>query len=296
MQNQDHPATQGGIVQQQVYIDPATNCLFTVDPTTGQYLWLIDPSTGQPMVNPAMTQAYRPNVNQPASELSESVPVQPEPSQSHLQPKMPSPKEFAEVPKKKPRGKAPIVAGALAAVAVMAVVAVLLFVAPGALGGPAAQQSTQSNAPQQPVQSPDTAEVPPSEQSLASVQLPDDTESMPVGQAAEVENGLSVTLNSVDNTLTNYDGSPMTCINVTYANTGSKDQQYNVFDWKAQDETGVLRSFAFYSKATEDLNSGTLAPGESVSGNVYFEGSNLVKAYYFRSIVQTETEVVWSIR
>ena len=45
----------GGIISgRAIHIDPSTNCLFTTNPATGQLIWVIDPSTMQPMVNRAL--------------------------------------------------------------------------------------------------------------------------------------------------------------------------------------------------------------------------------------------------
>lgn len=120
----------------------------------------------------------------------------------------------------------------------------------------------------------------------------EDTSAMAVGTAVDLDNGLSVTVTSVQAGLANYDGSAITGISVTYTNNGSSEASFNVFDWKGQDEQGAQRSMTYYSEGADELNSGTLAPGGSVSGNVYFEG-NLVKALYFPSVLSDSSDIAW---
>lgn len=47
---------------QQTFVDPATNQLYTIDPNTGQSVWLIDPTNGLPLQAP--TQPWGPEGGQ----------------------------------------------------------------------------------------------------------------------------------------------------------------------------------------------------------------------------------------
>lgn len=114
-----------------------------------------------------------------------------------------------------------------------------------------------------------------------------------VGTSATLENGLTVTVDSVTGGLTNYDGSAITCVHVTYANNGADEAAFNMYDWSGQDAQGAQRNATYYSDANEQLDSGTLAAGGTVSGNVYFEG-DLAKVLYTYSAFG-DTSASWNI-
>ena len=121
-----------------------------------------------------------------------------------------------------------------------------------------------------------------------------DYSNMAVGAAVELSNGLSVRVDSVQTGLANYNGSSITGIAVTYVNNGTSEASFNLYDWKGQDAQGAQRSTAYYSEATNSLNSGSLAPGGTVSGSVYFEG-DVVKALYYSSLFSKNSEIAWTL-
>ena len=90
--------------------------------------------------------------------------------------------------------------------------------------------------------------------------------------------GLSVVVDSVQTGLTNYDGSTMTGIHVTYVNNGDEGADYNVYDWKGEDANGAQQNQGYYSEGSEELQSGNLAAGGTVAGNIYFDG-DIKKAF-----------------
>ena len=61
-------------------------------------------------------------------------------------------------------------------------------------------------------------------------------------------------------------GDAMVCSKVTYRNTGTTAQSFNVFDWKIQNPDGVQSTAAMAQKG--GLQSGQLAPGGTVAGDV----------------------------
>lgn len=122
-----------------------------------------------------------------------------------------------------------------------------------------------------------------------------DNSSMALGESVKLDNGLEITVNSAQFDLENFDGSKTTMINVTYKNEGSANRSFNVYDWKALDTSGALRSETYYSGATKELQSGDLAPGGSVNGNVYFEGT-ASKAFYYDNIIETESNIGWVLK
>ena len=115
------------------------------------------------------------------------------------------------------------------------------------------------------------------------------------GTATQSQNGLSVSVDSVDTNLTKYDGSPITAVTVTYTNGGSEEASFNVYDWKAQDTQGAQRSQTFYSgDDVVSLGSGTLAPGGTVTGAVCFE-DDITKALYYASMFTNSATASWSL-
>ena len=121
-----------------------------------------------------------------------------------------------------------------------------------------------------------------------------DYSNMAVGQAVDLDNGLSVSVDKVETGLANYDGSTVTQITVTYKNNGSSNASFNMFDWKAADANGAQRDTTYYDKQENELNSGTLSAGGTVTGTLAFEG-DIAKVYYYSSIVQSDSNIAWTL-
>lgn len=152
-----------------------------------------------------------------------------------------------------------------------------------AVNGPAVASTSQAG----------DADQAPADQAADQANAAVSATDLAVGTAATLENGLTVTVDSVAGGLTNYDGSAITCVHVTYANNGSDEVAFNMFDWSGQDAQGAQRNSTFYSDGTEQLDSGTLAAGGTVAGNVYFEG-DLVKVLYTYSAFG-DTSASWNV-
>ena len=137
--------------------------------------------------------------------------------------------------------------------------------------------------------------------SAAPADTPGDTDTatqsqdLALGTSITLGNGLSVSVDSMDTSLTKYDGSPITAVTVTYTNGGSQEASFNVYDWKAQDTQGAQRSQAFYSgDDVVSLGSGTLAPGGTVTGAVCFDGG-ITKALYYASMLADSATASWNL-
>ena len=137
--------------------------------------------------------------------------------------------------------------------------------------------------------------------SAAPADTPGDTDTatqsqdLALGTSITLGNGLSVSVDSVDTSLTKYDGSPITAVTVTYTNGGSSEASFNVYDWKAQDTQGAQRSQTYYSgDDVVSLGSGTLAPGGTVTGAVCFDGG-ITKALYYASMFSNSATASWSL-
>ena len=118
------------------------------------------------------------------------------------------------------------------------------------------------------------------------------TTDLAVGTAVTTAAGLSVVVDSVQTGLTNYDGSTMTGIHVMYVNNGDEGADYNVYDWKGEDANGAQQNQGYYSEGSDELQSGTLAAGGSVAGNIYFDG-DIKKALYFANMFDKSATASW---
>ena len=171
---------------------------------------------------------------------------------------------------------------------VLIVVVVLVVVgAIGSMGG----NKTTTTAPESTQQ---TEQSGSEEQSATEQKAEESTENLVIGTTANLPDGLSVTVDSVEPGLTNFDGSAMTGVHVTYANNGDDGASYNVYDWKGEDANGAQQSTGYYSEGSDELSSGTLAKGGTVSGNVYFKG-DLARVLYFGNLLEKTATASWSL-
>lgn len=115
-----------------------------------------------------------------------------------------------------------------------------------------------------------------------------------MGSSATLSNGLVVTVESVETSYRASDGAPVTGVRVTYANGGSEDVSFNMFDWKGQSSEGVQSGPTMLLDADDPLNSGTLVAGGTVSGMVFFDGEP-VKVAYFASLLASKAAATWAV-
>ncbi len=114
------------------------------------------------------------------------------------------------------------------------------------------------------------------------------------GNSITLKNGLVLKVDGVVTGLQSYDGKPITQVSVTYQNNGNSQASFNPYDWKAEDAQGAQRSQVFYTDGDNELHSGTLAAGGTVSGNLYFEG-DVVKVLYENAFIGRGLDVSWDI-
>lgn len=171
---------------------------------------------------------------------------------------------------------------------VLIVVVVLVVVgAIGSMGG----NKTTTTAPESTQQAEQSGSE---EQSATEQKAEESTENLVVGTTVNLPDGLSVAVDSVEPGLTNFDGSAMTGVHVTYTNNGDDGASYNVYDWKGEDANGAQQSTGYYSEGSDELSSGTLAKGGTVSGNVYFKG-DLARVLYFGNLLEKTATASWSL-
>lgn len=114
------------------------------------------------------------------------------------------------------------------------------------------------------------------------------------GNSITLKNGLVLKVDGVVTGLQSYDGKPITQVSVIYQNNGNSQASFNPYDWKAEDAQGAQRSQVFYTDGDNELHSGTLAAGGTVSGNLYFEG-DVVKVLYENAFIGRGSDVSWDI-
>ena len=91
---------------------------------------------------------------------------------------------------------------------------------------------------------------------------------------------------------TRYSDKEVTGITVTYVNNGQK-KVFNPYEWAGEDPRGAQRSQTFYTEGTNELHSGELAPGGTVTGNVYFESP--ISKMAFQESLWSDEEATWIV-
>ena len=92
----------------------------------------------------------------------------------------------------------------------------------------------------------------------------------------------------------NYDGSALVGVQVTYVNNSDNSADYNMYDWKGEDAQGAQENSTFFSDDGKELSSGSLAPGGTKTGFLYFK-EGTVKALYFSSVLSDDASASWSL-
>ena len=105
-----------------------------------------------------------------------------------------------------------------------------------------------------------------------------------MGASVTLSDGLVVSVDSVQAGLAKYDGSPATGITVTYTNTSDK----------GQDADGAQRTQTYLGNGSDELHSGSLAPGGTVTGSIYFEGE-VIKALYYANMFNDKPTASWAL-
>ncbi|MEE0028349.1 MAG: DUF4352 domain-containing protein, partial [Atopobiaceae bacterium] len=124
----------------------------------------------------------------------------------------------------------------------------------------------------------------------------DDTDylNLAVGQTVTLGDGLSVTVNSTSTETASYGDTKVVCINVTYANDGSDNASFNTYDWKGEDANGAQRGPTFFMDSTDELSSGKLSDGGTVTGNIYFE-EGVTRVLYYSNMFNDSATAGWTL-
>ena len=130
----------------------------------------------------------------------------------------------------------------------------------------------------------------------ASASVAQSTKDMIIGGTAHLKDGLEVTVVETEAFTPQYYDHPMTRVLVMYTNNGDKKQSFNLLDWKAVDANGAERSITAWADGNSDLGSGNLQPGGTTSGNIYFDGTDISKIYYYNNVLfQNDSDVSWVV-
>lgn len=156
------------------------------------------------------------------------------------------------------------------------------FEGPQAQSSSSAQDSSSSDA-----SSAESDESQPAQQDT-------DFSNLSVGDSVTLDNGLVVSVDSVQTGLANFDGSEVTGVTVTYTNNGDANASFNSYDWKAEDASGAQRDTTIYTEGDDDLSYGELSPGGTVTGSVYFDGS-ISKVHYYSNVLSDSSSAAWSV-
>lgn len=120
-----------------------------------------------------------------------------------------------------------------------------------------------------------------------------DYSNMKAGETVTLENGLDITVNSFSTVTRSYSDETLVCANVTYKNNGSENVSFNTLDWKSENADGAEKYSTYYTN-DEQLESGKLKKGGTVTGNVYFEG-DAVKILYYSNLFQDDSDISWTV-
>lgn len=192
----------------------------------------------------------------------------------------------------KRRGKGMAIAGLvlniLAIILVLATQSMYSAALDEAVSGPQVQEVQSGNDPES-----ETAEE------TTTPETDNDTiqtsQELGVGTSVTLDNGLQITVDSVQAGLINYDGAAVTGIHVTYLNNGSETVDFNMYDWMGENEQGVQDYPIFFADSSDALESGSLTAGGTVSGSVYFEGET-IKALYSSNLLNDTPTATWVLQ
>ncbi len=126
----------------------------------------------------------------------------------------------------------------------------------------------------------------------ASKEVP--TLNLKVGESAKLDNGLVLTLDSVERSVSvkNHE-EKFTAATVTIKNEGNEKQSFNPIDWRSVSSEGVESGAELVITDENKLESGDLQPGGKVTGVLYFK-NDAVKISYVSGFKST-TAASWDL-
>ena len=153
---------------------------------------------------------------------------------------------------------------------------------------------TSNGSPSNDTSTPGGSSGPSTNSDPSSSSQPSATTDLSLGTPVTYSNGLMVSVDSVESGLTmSYSDKEVTCITVTYVNNGQEKVSFNAYEWAGEDAQGAQRSQTFYTEGTNELHSGELSPGGTVTGNVYFESP--ISKVVFQESFWSDVEATWIV-
>ncbi len=120
------------------------------------------------------------------------------------------------------------------------------------------------------------------------------TLNLKVGESAKLDNGLVLTLDSVERSVSvqNHE-EKFTAATVTIKNEGTEKQPFNPIDWRSVSAEGVESGAELVISEENKLEAGDLQPGGKVTGTLYFK-SDAAKISYVSGFKST-TAASWDL-
>lgn len=151
---------------------------------------------------------------------------------------------------------------------------IVLGIIGGALGGDSEDADTTGSSNSSEDTGAGVGEADANKEAPAEEEAPAAEEAQPAelapGQTYTTSDNLEITVNSVT-TASNALGTYIAA-NITYLNNGDEPASFNQFQWNLQTPAGVV-SDSTITGFDDALGSGDLTPGGTVTGVVYFDGS-----------------------
>lgn len=115
------------------------------------------------------------------------------------------------------------------------------------------------------------------------------------GETADIE-GLQITVAVPKQVTDKYSGA-LLCTDVNYTNNSNEQRSFNVFSWELQGADNVITNATPRIGGDKSLNSGDLAPGGKVAGEVCWKkpAPGSLKIIFKETIVSSET-VTWAAK
>lgn len=136
-----------------------------------------------------------------------------------------------------------------------------------------------------------------SEDAAVDSQKESTAKELAIGGSITLENGLTVSVNSVEDAVDEF-GDAYKLVTVTYTNGSSETIDFNPFDWKSGNESGVLNEYELAVFPKDDvamLESGSLNADGTVTGAIPFKQDS-TSVHYYSDMFTDEATATWKLQ
>lgn len=136
-----------------------------------------------------------------------------------------------------------------------------------------------------------------SEDAAVDSQKESTAKELAIGASVTLENGLTVVVNSVEDAVDEF-GDTYKLVTVTYTNGSSETIDFNPFDWKSGNDSGVVNDYELGAILGDDtvlLDSGALNAGGSVTGAIPFKQDS-TSVHYYSDMFTDEATATWKLQ